>query len=166
MKTNFEEYVAELAPSVAAAEKPRWFLLTCMDYRYAHRIVDVMDSRGLRRKYDIFVLAGAAAGANEEEAWKEVLVDHIKTARKIGHLIDRIMILEHRDCGAYKAFFGLDWEKVLPPVEKEEHLNQVRILSTYLEGVLRDDIPDLKIDSFLLPRDEDDLLLIEGREQS
>jgi hypothetical protein len=66
MKTNFEDYITQLAPSLAAAEKATVFLLTCMDYRYAHRIVDLMDSKGLRRKYDIFVLAGAAAGANEE----------------------------------------------------------------------------------------------------
>ncbi|HEX3250153.1 MAG TPA: hypothetical protein VHS05_12050 [Pyrinomonadaceae bacterium] len=161
MKTNFEDYVTQLAPSLAAAEKPRWFLLTCMDYRYAHRIIDIMDSRGLRRKYDIFVLAGAAAGANENEEWHDVLVEHIKTARKIGHPIDRIMILEHRDCGAYKAFFGLEWEKVLPSVELDKHLEQVRILSDDLKKVFSHDIPDLKIDSFLLPRDEDDPLQIE-----
>jgi len=154
MKTNFEEYVTELAPSLAAAEKPRWFLLTCMDYRYAHRIVDVMDSRGLRRKYDIFVLAGAAAGANEEQAWKEVLVDHIKTARKIGHLIDRIMILEHRDCGAYKAFFDVDWEKITPPDEEAEHVKRV----SQLISCLREEIQNLTVEAWLLPRDEDDQL--------
>lgn len=161
MKTNFEDYVTELAPTLAAAEKASVFLLTCMDYRYAHRIVNLMDHKGLRRKYDIFVLAGAAAGANEEEKWREVLVDHIKTARIVGHPIDRIMILEHRDCGAYKQFFGLEWDKVLPPVEFEKHLEQVEILRVYLEQVLHEEIPNLTIDSFLLPRDEDDRLQID-----
>jgi carbonic anhydrase len=158
MKTNFEDYLTQLAPSVAAAEKATVFLLTCMDYRYAHRIIDLMDSKGLRRKYDIFVLAGAAAGANEDEKWREVLVEHIKTARLVGHPIDRIMILEHRDCGAYREFFGLDWADVKPPVEFEKHLEQVEILRIYLERVLEGEIPSLKIDAFLLPRDEDDRL--------
>jgi len=158
MKTNFEEYVTQLAPSLAAAEKATVFLLTCMDYRYAHRITDLMDSKGLRRKYDIFVLAGAAAGANEDEKWREVLVEHIKTARLVGHPIDRIMILEHRDCGAYREFFGLEWADVTPPVEFEKHLEQVEILRIYLERVLEGEIPNLKIDSFLLARDEDDRL--------
>lgn len=158
MKTSFEDYVTHLAPSLAGAAKASVFLLTCMDYRYANRIVDVMDNQGLRRKYDIFVLAGAAAGANQKPAWRDVLVEHIKTARVVGHPIDHIMILEHRDCGAYREFFGLDWKKVLPPVELEKHLEQVRILSAYLKDVLHDEIPDLKIDSFLLARDEDDPL--------
>jgi len=158
MKTNFEDYLTQLAPSVAAAEKATVFLLTCMDYRYALRIIDLMDSKGLRRKYDIFVLAGAAAGANEDEKWREVLVEHIKTARLVGHPIDRIMILEHRDCGAYREFFGLEWADVKPPVEFEKHLEQVEILRIYLERVLEGEIPNLKIDAFLLPRDEDDRL--------
>jgi len=161
MKTNFEDYVTELAPTLAAAEKASVFLLTCMDYRYAHRIVDLMDSKGLRRKYDIFVLAGAAAGANEDEKWREVLVEHIKTARLVGHPIDRIMILEHRDCGAYKEFFGLKWADVTPPVEFEKHLEQVEKLRIYLDNVLHDEIPNLTIDSFLLARDEDDRLQID-----
>jgi len=158
MKTNFEDYLTQLAPGLAAAEKATVFLLTCMDYRYAHRITDLMDSKGLRRKYDIFVLAGAAAGANEDEKWREVLVEHIKTARLVGHPIDRIMILEHRDCGAYREFFGLEWADVTPPVEFDKHLEQVEILRIYLERVLEEEIPNLKIDAFLLARDEDDRL--------
>ena len=161
MKTNFEDYLTQLAPNLAAAEKATVFLLTCMDYRYAHRIVDLMDSKGLRRKYDIFVLAGAAAGANKVEKWREVLVEHIKTARLVGHPIDRIMILEHRDCGAYKEFFGLEWDKVTPPVEFEKHLEQVEKLRVYLDNVLHEEIPNLTIDSFLLARDEDDRLVID-----
>ena len=158
MKTNFEDYITELAPSLAAAEKASVFMLTCMDYRYAHRIVDLMDSKGLRRKYDIFVLAGAAAGANQKPAWRDVLVEHIKTARLVGHPIDRIMILEHRDCGAYREFFGLEWADVTPPVEFEKHLEEVEKLRVYLDNVLHEEIPNLTIDAFLLARDEDDRL--------
>ena len=79
----------------------------------------------------------------------------------IKHPIDRIMILEHRDCGAYKKFFGLEWAKVLPPVETDKHLEQVRELSAYLTEVFHEDIPNLKVDSFLLARDEDDPLHID-----
>ena len=161
MKTSFEDYVNKLAPAAAAAEKPTVFLLSCMDYRYAHRIVNIMDNQGLLRKYDVFALGGAAAGANEIGEWGDVFVEHIKVARSIGHLIDHIVILEHRDCGAYKKFFGLDWAEVTPPVEEAKHLEQVKILSTHLRHVFQEEIPDLKIDSFLLARDEDDPLEID-----
>ena len=78
MQKNFEDYVIEHAPSLAAKAGPSWFLLMCMDYRYAHRVVDLMDREGLRGKYDVFVLAGAAAGANEEPDWLKVFVTHVK----------------------------------------------------------------------------------------
>jgi len=66
MVTAFERYVeTQLAPSLKGIEKPSVLLLTCMDYRYARRIVDVMDRWGLHQKYDIFVLAGAALGNRE-----------------------------------------------------------------------------------------------------
>lgn len=162
MKTSFEDYVNQLAPTVASAEKPTVFLLSCMDYRYAHRIVNIMDSQGLLRKYDIFALGGAAAGANQIEEWRDVFVEHVKVAREIGHPIDHIVILEHRDCGAYKKFFGLDWAAVTPPVEEAKHLEQVKILSDYLHHAFEVEIPHLKIDSFLLARDEDDPLEIEA----
>ena len=162
MQKNFEDYVTQLAPSLAKAEKPTWFLLMCMDYRYAHRVVDLMDSKGLRGKYDVFVLAGAAAGANKEADWLKAFVTHVKTARELKHPIERIMILEHRDCGAYKKFFGLDWANVKPPEELDEHLREVRLLTPVLKDALRDpDYPELEVDAFLLARDEDDPLQTE-----
>jgi hypothetical protein len=132
-----------------------------MDSRYAHRIVDVMDSAELRRKYDVFALAGAAAGANQNKTWRKTLVEHIRVARHIGHPIDRIIILEHRDCGAYKEFFKLDWRKVTPPVETASHKKQVNLLIKYLKKEFAKEPPILQFDSFLLARDEDDVLHIE-----
>jgi carbonic anhydrase len=151
----------ELSPSLRALDKPGIFLLTCIDYRYAHRIIDLMDSHDLRRKYDIFSLAGAAAGANEKPKWRATFVEHIQTARKIKHPINHLIILEHRDCGAYKEFFGLEWNKVTPKVELASHQEQVIKLSKKLKRVFRKEIPDLTIASFLLARDEDDALKTE-----
>ena len=159
MEIDFEEYVStQVAPGAAAHKKPSILLLTCIDYRYAHRIVDVMDRANLRSKYDMFALAGAAAGANQNETWRQALVEHIRVAREIKHPIDRLIILEHRDCGAYKKFFGLKWHKVVPPVEEASHKEQVNILIAYLKQEFAIEIPNLKIDSFLLTRDQDDVL--------
>lgn len=155
MKASFEQYVAnELAPELATQEKPSILLLTCMDYRYAHRIVDVMDRMGLNRKYDMFVLAGAAGGATKRPEWRKVLVDHIETARSIDHPINRLIIFDHRDCGAYKAFFDVDWETITPPEEEAEHVKRV----SQLISCLREEVQNLSVEAWLLPRDEDDRL--------
>ncbi|MEK6289501.1 MAG: hypothetical protein AABO57_27620 [Acidobacteriota bacterium] len=163
MEISFEEYLAQLAPNLAVQEKPSILLLTCMDYRFAHRIIDFMDNAkpSLRRKYDMFVLAGAAAGANKFVKWRQALVEHIQTARSILHPIDRLIILEHRDCGAYKAWLGLDWARVTPTDEWTSHRNQV----TQLIPILKNEIQNLTIDSFLLTRDEDDVLYIATTDQ-
>ena len=138
-------------------------LLTCMDYRYAHRITDVMDREGLRLKYDMFVLAGASLGGNAGEgtgkdkvplAWQQALVSHIQAARAIGHPITKLFVLEHRHCGAYKHFLELDWETVYPRQEFDVHQEQVKKLAAFLKTVF----PDLDVSSLLLTREEDDEL--------
>jgi len=163
MSIPFERFVADkLAQNLTAHDKPEIMLLTCMDYRYAHRIVDVMDREKLRLKYDMFVLAGASLGGNAGEgtvnkvpgAWRESLVSHIQAARAIGHPIRKLFILEHRQCGAYKHFLGLDWENVLPAEEQAVHMGQVKTLAAYLKTIFS----DLEIDALLLTREEDDEL--------
>lgn len=161
---SFERYVEEtLLPTAAAHEKPSILLLTCMDYRYAHRIVDVMDRRGMRGRYDFFVLAGAAAGSNQNPAWRETFVSHIRTALSINHPIDRILVLEHRNCGAYLKFFQLDWKLVTPPVEAKRHQEEVAQFISDMKYEFRDDLPQLAVDAILLARDEDDELALDNR---
>ena len=155
MGISFEQYVAtQLAPDLAAQTKPSVLLLTCMDYRYAQRIIDAMDRLDLRGKYDIFVLAGAALGANRSPEWRKVLVEHIETARAIDHPINRLIILEHRDCGAYAFWEHLEWDEVTPPEEAAAHKTQVMALITALAR----EVSNLTIESWLLARDEDDQL--------
>ena len=162
MSISFERYVADtLAPNAKKHSKPSVLLLTCMDYRYAHRIVDIMDRWDLRGKYDMYVIAGASAGANEVPSWREALVTHIRTAITIQHPIERIVVLEHRDCGAYKHFFKLDWFCAKPPEEAAKHREQVEKFVCDMRKEFGDLIPNLKIDALLLTREEDDELHIE-----
>ena len=159
LDVTFEAYVENrLAPALAGTTKPTVMLLTCMDYRYSRRIIDVMDGMQLRQKYDVFVLAGAAAGSNQVSSWREAFVSHIRTARTVGHPIDRIVILEHRDCGAYRHFFGLEWSKVDPPTEFCKHKEQVDAFIDDMRKEFSQEIPGLIIDAILLTRDEDDQL--------
>lgn len=162
METTFERYVADrLAPALVGHTKPSVMLLTCMDYRYARRIIDVMDGMDLRQKYDVFVLAGAAAGSNQMSSWREAFVSHVRTARLVGHPINRIVVLEHRDCGAYRHFFQLEWKCVTPPAEFDKHKEQIDAFVSDMKREFAQDIPDLVIDAVLLTRDEDDELHME-----
>jgi len=79
-------------------------LLTCMDFRFFLKIAEMM--KGI--KYDHVILAGAALGVvvedpdclREKARWKDTFFDHLELAIAL-HKIKKVIVLEHRDCGAY-----------------------------------------------------------------
>ncbi len=82
-------------------------LLSCMDYRLVDYTLHYMVGRGLRDKYDHVVLAGASLGAITDKypEWNKTFWDHLGLAIKL-HSIHKVMVLDHRDCGAYKLILG------------------------------------------------------------
>jgi hypothetical protein len=169
--TSFRAYVDEvLAKSDKLSHENMALLVSCMDFRYPHRIVAVMDELGLSGKYDHFVLAGASLGSHVP-AWQDVLIKHIEAALILGHHIKKIVFLDHRDCGAYRypKEIGVPADildnglvkDILPSTELNCHLSVVQKLVPVLKSRLKKLIPDLKVDAILLTRDEDDILLEE-----
>src|SRR5712672_316304 len=68
---DFESYVSEkIAPRLSKAANVPLLMLTCMDSRYPHRIIQTMDSKGLRGKYDQLILAGASLGIVHKREWR------------------------------------------------------------------------------------------------
>jgi carbonic anhydrase len=94
------------APSRAAGHCDV-LLLTCMDYRLQNEIADWMAKRGLRDNYDHVILAGAALGAvtDQRPAWNTTFADHLGAAIQL-HGIKKVIVLDHRDCGAYRLLLG------------------------------------------------------------
>jgi len=80
-------------------------LLNCMDHRLVDNVTRYMDSRSMRDRDDQITLAGAAIGvlAEEKSAWGETFWDHVGLAREL-HNIEKIIVINHRYCGARKAF--------------------------------------------------------------
>lgn len=97
-----------LAPRVArAAGAVDAVVLSCMDYRLADDLDRYMDGRGMTGKYDQLVLAGASLGVltDQRPDWGETFWQHIDIAKQLHH-IHEIIVIDHRDCGAYKTFLG------------------------------------------------------------
>lgn len=169
--TSFRAYATEvLAKADKLSPENMALLVSCMDYRYPHRIVNVMDGLGLSGKYDHFVLAGASLGVHVQ-CWQDVLIKHIEAALLLEHHIKKIVVLDHRDCGAYRypkeigvPSHILDQglaKDILPSVELACHLCVAEKMAPVLKDRLKKQIPDLKIDALLLTRDEDDVLFKE-----
>jgi carbonic anhydrase len=62
------------------------------------------------REYDLVALAGAALAAVSPKfpSSNAAFWDHVNIAKELHH-ISRVIVLDHRDCGAYKVAFGKDF---------------------------------------------------------
>jgi carbonic anhydrase len=119
---NFESYVSEhIVSEISAAAGVPLLLLQCMDSRYPHRTIQTMDSLGLRGKYDQLILAGASLGVIHKEEWKTTFFDQLGFAIKEHH-VSQVLILDHRDCGAYKHFLKPPVTPDDPEAEKQAHI--------------------------------------------
>ncbi len=93
----------------APTHKAEALLLTCMDYRLIDDVEAWMSGRGFRDRYDQLILAGAsiAVTGGKYPAWAETFWAELDIAVTL-HGITRVIVLDHRDCGAYKLILGKD----------------------------------------------------------
>ncbi|XLM20863.1 twin-arginine translocation signal domain-containing protein, partial [Chromobacterium piscinae] len=89
-----------------AAGKTDVLLLSCMDYRLVDDFGEFMNGMGLRDNYDHIVLAGASLISITDKfpAWNTTFWEHLGVAIDLHH-IKKVVLLDHRDCGAYKVVF-------------------------------------------------------------
>ncbi len=124
-------------------------LLSCMDYRLMDDIERYMSGRGLRDKYDHIILAGASLGAITPQypAWNQTFWEHLDVAIKL-HDIHKVIVMDHRDCGAYKVILGA--EKVADAkMEKDTHAVQLK----QLKSAINKKHPKLEVELLLMSLD-------------
>ncbi len=121
-------------------------LLSCMDYRLMDNVESYMSSRGMRDKYDHVILAGASLGALTDKypAWNQTFWEHLAIAIQL-HSIHTVMVMDHRDCGAYKVILGSEHIRDAA-TEKEAHAVQLKKLA----GMIREKHPSLKVELLLM----------------
>ena len=151
---DFESYVSEhITPTASKASGVPLLMLQCMDSRYPHRTMETMDSMGWRGKYDQLILAGASLGISHKDAWKITFLDQLEFAIAHHH-VTQVLILDHRDCGAFKHFLGVGPEN--PQLEKDAHITEcnraVRAIREARDSGQRDELRKLEwVRCLLLP---------------
>jgi carbonic anhydrase len=119
---DFESYVSQhIVSEISDAAGVPLLLLQCMDSRYPHRTIQTMDSLGLRGKYDQLILAGASLGVIHRPDWQTTFFDQLAFAIKEHH-VSQVLILDHRDCGAFKHFLKPPVTPDDPEKEKKAHI--------------------------------------------
>jgi len=144
--------VSVLAAARAETSKPsatEALLLSCMDYRLMDDVARHMTDIGLTEGYDHIVLAGASLGAvtHKFPAWNQTFWEHLQIALKL-HGIKRVILLDHRDCGAYKVLLGPAHTRTRD-LERREHEKQL----TQLAGQIRKKHPTLIVEAKLMDLD-------------
>ena len=124
-------------------------LLSCMDYRLMDDVEKYMSGRGLRDKYDHVILAGASLGAVTEKypAWNQTFWEHLDIAIKL-HDIKTVIVMDHRDCGAYKVILGADSVKDAK-TEKDTHVVRLK----QLRAAINKKHPKLAVETLIMSLD-------------
>src|SRR5579863_727483 len=137
-----------LAPRLAAAAGAAdALLLNCIDYRLTDKVTDYMAGRGLKEKYDQVILAGASLGAvtSRYPDWGKTFREHLDIAIQL-HGVGRVIVIDHRDCGAYREFLGKD---LTGDAEKALHATELRRLARRIHTTH----PKLAVETLLMALD-------------
>jgi carbonic anhydrase len=96
-------------------------VLSCIDPRFPELTLNYMKGRGLLGKYSQFAIAGAGIGvvAPVFKDWHKAFWDNLAATIEL-HRIAKVIVLDHRDCGAARIAYG-EATTADPRVESEAH---------------------------------------------
>ena len=132
-----------------ASGSAKALMLSCMDYRLVDDLVTMMQHKGLHDNYDHVVLAGASLGViNDKFAdWHDTFWQHLDVAIKL-HQIEEVIVIDHRDCGAYRLALG---EAAVATPEQETEMHRLAINEFALQVKARH--ADLHVEGYLMALD-------------
>lgn len=96
------------SPAVAEDGTPfEAMLLTCIDPRFVTPVNAWMATRGLKDQFSQFAIAGSAVGvvAPAFATWHAAFWDNLAASIEL-HKIKRVVVMNHRDCGAAAIAYG------------------------------------------------------------
>jgi carbonic anhydrase len=126
-------------------------LLTCIDLRYPSIIHAKMEPK-FHILYDHVSLAGAGLSsvidfaADRKPHWQQTFLEHVAVSLAL-HDISRVLVMDHRDCGAYRKFGLLTPGDTDTPKEASVHRRQAE----RLRDLLKAEYPSLGFNYLLLP---------------
>lgn len=132
-----------------AGGQAKALMLSCMDFRLVDDLVTFMEAQGLHDNYDHVVLAGASLGVVHDTFadWHDTFWQHLVVAKQLHHIAE-VIVIDHRDCGAYRLALG---EQALDSTEKETQMHQLTITEFALRVKARH--PDLAVMGYLMALD-------------
>ena len=108
-------------------------VLSCIDPRFQPIIFSYLSKKGLKGKYSSFTIAGSSIGVTNKKfiKWHQTFWDNLSTSIKL-HKIKKLIVFNHRDCGAAKIVNGN--KKFNKLVETKIHYDSLRKLKKDLRS--------------------------------
>jgi carbonic anhydrase len=114
-----------LLPAMARASEIEALAVTCIDYRFYNKdTAFVANDLSLFKEADNVALAGASLAGVSKMFAKSVPAfwEQVGIAKSLHH-IKKVVLIDHRECGAYNAEFGV------PRSEAEETAQHVKVMT-------------------------------------
>ncbi len=123
--------------------------VTCIDYRLVDDAVRFFDDKKMTNDYDQVSLAGASLAAVSDKFPESnaAFWSHVGIAKQL-HNIKKVIVVDHRDCGAFKVAFGKDY-KGEGAVETAQH----KAVMQQVKAKLAKTHPDLQSEFYLMALD-------------
>jgi hypothetical protein len=124
-------------------------VLSCSDFRLNDDVARILEKEGLKEKYDLLVIPGGTLSATNDffPSWRETFWSGTGILKNLHHF-KKVILIDHRDCGAYKMVYGRDLS-TNPEEEKKIHMTH----SKKLKRQIKKKYPDLKVDIWLVALD-------------
>ena len=126
-----------------------YLLISCIDFRLVDEIGAFMERRGLKDNYDYLVLAGASLGIKNEKFphWDKTFFDHLQLVQDL-HKVRGVIILDHRNCGLYRALLGKEVEATR---SHETNIHREQFLK--VRKLIHKKYPEIKVEFLLMDID-------------
>jgi carbonic anhydrase len=131
------------------SNKTKALVLTCIDFRFVDFEQNFLKSQNLDHEYDWLSLAGASLALADfpSHADTETFWEQLELSYKL-HSIEKIIILDHQDCGAYGSKFDAQLSK--NPIE------EIKIHRQYLQKAyetIKQNYPNLNVELYFVHLD-------------
>jgi len=105
----------------AASGNYEAMVLSCIDPRFQDLVKQQQAADGLSGKYSAFTIAGAsiAVVAPAFQEWQKTFWDNLGASIQL-HNIKKVIVVNHRDCGAAKIAYG-EAKVANPEIETQTH---------------------------------------------
>ena len=126
-------------------KKFKAMVLSCMDPRFQPIVYNYLKRRKLNGKYSAFTIAGGAVGVTHKKfkRWHTSFFENLSTSINL-HKIDRLIVIDHFDCGAAKI---VNKKKVFDiNAEVDIHKKAFKII----KNKIRKKFPKLKLELNLI----------------